>query len=95
MPVRELVNKSVLQSLSRSINTSITTLISVMTLFVFAVVFNIQATQGIRASDGSRHHKRRLFDLVYSKPALHDVAGKEKQKGKYRANLQKRRTKKV
>jgi preprotein translocase subunit SecF len=43
MPVRELVNKSVLQSLSRSVNTSITTLISVMTLYIFAVAFNIQS----------------------------------------------------
>ncbi|MGE5612841.1 MAG: protein translocase subunit SecF [Bacillota bacterium] len=43
MPVHELVNKSVLQSLSRSINTSVTTIISILTLFIFAVAFNIQS----------------------------------------------------
>lgn len=40
-PIRELVNKSVLQTISRSINTSITTLISILTLYVFSVVYNI------------------------------------------------------
>ncbi|HOJ81219.1 MAG TPA: protein translocase subunit SecF [Clostridiales bacterium] len=40
---RELVNKSVLQCLTRSINTSLTTLIAVLTLLVFAVIYNIQS----------------------------------------------------
>lgn len=43
MPISELVNKSVLQTISRSINTSITTLISILTLYVFSVVYNIQS----------------------------------------------------
>jgi preprotein translocase subunit SecF len=42
-PIRELVNKSVLQTLSRSINTSVTTLIAVLTLFIFSVIYNIQS----------------------------------------------------
>jgi len=42
-PIRELVNKSVLQCLTRSINTSVTTLISVLTLYVFSVIYNIQS----------------------------------------------------
>ncbi|HEY8349289.1 MAG TPA: protein translocase subunit SecF, partial [Clostridia bacterium] len=32
-----------LQSLSRSINTSVTTLIAVLTLLVFSVIYNIQS----------------------------------------------------
>ena len=43
MPIRELVNKSVLQTLSRSINTSITTLIAILTLYIFAVIYNIES----------------------------------------------------
>lgn len=43
MPIRELVNKSVLQTISRSINTSITTLIAIMTLYVFSVIYNIES----------------------------------------------------
>lgn len=43
MPIRELVNKSLLQTMSRSVNTALTTLISIMTLYIFAVVFNIQS----------------------------------------------------
>ncbi|HPV02280.1 MAG TPA: protein translocase subunit SecF [Clostridiales bacterium] len=39
----ELVNKSVLQSFTRSINTSLTTLIAVVTLLAFSVVYNIQS----------------------------------------------------
>jgi len=41
--MHELVNTSVVQSLTRSINTSVTTLISVLTLYVFAAVYNIQS----------------------------------------------------
>jgi len=43
MPIRELVNKSVLQTMSRSINTSVTTLISVLTMYIFSVIYNIQS----------------------------------------------------
>jgi preprotein translocase subunit SecF len=43
MPVHELVNKSVMQTLARSINTSVCTLISVIVLYVFAAYFNIQS----------------------------------------------------
>lgn len=41
--MHELVNTSVIQSLTRSINTTITTLISVLTLYVFAAIYNIQS----------------------------------------------------
>jgi len=43
VPIRQLVNTSVVQTLSRSINTSITTIISILTLFIFASVYNIQS----------------------------------------------------
>lgn len=43
MPIRELVNKSVLQTVSRSINTSITTLIAILTLYVFSAIYNIES----------------------------------------------------
>ena len=43
VPVHELVNTSVLQTMSRSINTSLCTLISVAVLYVFAAIYNIQA----------------------------------------------------
>lgn len=39
----ELVNTSVVQTINRSINTSVTTLISILTLYVFAAVYNIQS----------------------------------------------------
>lgn len=39
----ELVNTSVVQTLSRSINTSVTTLTSILTLLVFAYIYNIQS----------------------------------------------------
>lgn len=42
-PVHELVNKSVLQSMSRSINTSLMALTSVIVLFIFSSIYNIQA----------------------------------------------------
>jgi len=41
----ELVNTSVVQSLSRSINTSVTTLIAVLTLYVFASVYGIKSVK--------------------------------------------------
>ena len=41
--LKDLVNKSVLQSLSRSVNTSLTTLICILTLYVFAAVNNIES----------------------------------------------------
>lgn len=41
--VSELVNTSVVQTINRSINTSVTTLISILTLYVFAAVYNIQS----------------------------------------------------
>ncbi len=41
MPVGELVNRSVVETLSRSINTSVTTLICILTLYIFASVYNI------------------------------------------------------
>jgi preprotein translocase subunit SecF len=40
---KELVNKSVLQSLSRSVNTLITTLVCVLTVFIFASINNISS----------------------------------------------------
>ncbi len=42
-PVHELVNTSVMQTLARSINTSVCTLISVIVLYVFAAYFNISS----------------------------------------------------
>ena len=39
----ELVNKSIMQTLSRSINTTVTTLICVVTVYVFAVINNISS----------------------------------------------------
>ncbi|MEN6316490.1 MAG: protein translocase subunit SecF [Clostridiaceae bacterium] len=41
--IYELVNTSVVQTLNRSINTSVTTLISILTLLVFAYIYNIQS----------------------------------------------------
>lgn len=41
MPVGELVNRSVVETLNRSINTSVTTLICILTLYIFAAVYNI------------------------------------------------------
>lgn len=41
--IHDIVNKSVLQTMSRSINTSLTTLIAILTLFIFSVVYNIKS----------------------------------------------------
>lgn len=41
VPIQELVNKSILQTLSRSINTLLTTLLCIVTVFIFASVNNI------------------------------------------------------
>lgn len=41
MPIGELVNRSVVETLSRSINTSVTTLICILTLYIFAAIYNI------------------------------------------------------
>ena len=43
MPMHELVNTSVMQTLARSINTTVCTLISVLVLYVFAEYFNVQS----------------------------------------------------
>jgi preprotein translocase subunit SecF len=43
MPIAQLVNTSVIQTLARSINTTITTLICISTVFVFASMNNIQS----------------------------------------------------
>jgi preprotein translocase subunit SecF len=43
VPVGELVNKSVVQTLNRSINTVVTVLICIVTVFVFASINNIQS----------------------------------------------------
>lgn len=45
VPVAELVNRSVVQSLARSINTSITTLLCIVTLYLFATYYNIQSVK--------------------------------------------------
>ncbi len=42
VPIGVLVNRSVVETLSRSINTSFTTLICIVSLYVFASVYNIQ-----------------------------------------------------
>lgn len=41
--VFDLVNKSITQTMSRSINTSVTTLLSVIAVYMFAVVNNVQS----------------------------------------------------
>ena len=41
--IAEIVNKSILQSLSRSINTSVCTFVSIATVYIFAAVNNIQS----------------------------------------------------
>lgn len=45
VPIAELVNKSILQTLARSINTVVTVLICVTTVYVFAVYHNIKSIQ--------------------------------------------------
>jgi preprotein translocase subunit SecF len=43
MPIAELVNRSILQTLNRSINTVVTVLISILTVFIFASVYKIHS----------------------------------------------------
>ena len=43
--IGEIVNKSILQSLSRSINTSVATFMSMVVVYIFAVVFNIESVR--------------------------------------------------
>lgn len=43
VPVDELVNKSVVQTLSRSINTVVTTLVCIISVYIFASINNIQS----------------------------------------------------
>jgi len=45
MPISELVNKSIIQTLSRSINTVLTVLISITTVFVYASINNIETVK--------------------------------------------------
>ena len=45
VPIGELVNKSVVQTLNRSINTVVTVLICIITLFIFASVNNITSVK--------------------------------------------------
>ncbi|MCX7920682.1 MAG: protein translocase subunit SecF [Clostridia bacterium] len=45
LPIAELVNKSILQTLTRSINTVVTVLISIATVYVFAVINNINSIE--------------------------------------------------
>lgn len=42
VPVPELVNRSILQTLGRTINTVLTVLITVTTLYIFGVVYNVE-----------------------------------------------------
>lgn len=43
LPVEELVNKSINDTLTRTINTSLTTLLAILTVYVFASASNIQS----------------------------------------------------
>lgn len=45
VPISELVNRSILQTLSRSINTVVTVLICCITLYVFSVYYNIESVK--------------------------------------------------
>jgi preprotein translocase subunit SecF len=45
VPIAELVNKSVVQTLNRSINTVVTVLICIITLFIFATFNNITSVE--------------------------------------------------
>ncbi len=45
VPIAELVNKSILQTLGRSINTVLTVLISIATVYGFAVYYHIESVQ--------------------------------------------------
>lgn len=42
-PLEEIVNTSILQSMTRTINTAVTTLLCVTTLYIFAAINNIQS----------------------------------------------------
>ena len=43
--IGEIVNKSILQSMSRSINTNVCTFMSMVVVYIFAVVFNIESVR--------------------------------------------------
>lgn len=43
VPIAELVNRSIIQTLARSINTVVTVLICIITVFVFASYYNIES----------------------------------------------------
>lgn len=45
IPIGELVNRSILQTLARSINTEITVLICIITVFMFSIFYNIRSIQ--------------------------------------------------
>ncbi|MDP4182299.1 MAG: protein translocase subunit SecF [Bacillota bacterium] len=45
VPIAELVNRSILQTLNRSINTVVTVLISILTIFCFACYYNIESVR--------------------------------------------------
>lgn len=45
MPLAELVNRSIIQTLSRSINTVVTVLICIITVFIYASVNNIESVR--------------------------------------------------
>lgn len=43
MPVNELVNTSVIQTMARTINTTVTVMICIITVYIFSVINNIQS----------------------------------------------------
>jgi preprotein translocase subunit SecF len=45
MPIAELVNRSIIQTLSRSINTVVTVLVCVITVFIYASINNIESVR--------------------------------------------------
>ncbi|NSW89993.1 MAG: protein translocase subunit SecF [Firmicutes bacterium] len=45
VPVDELVNKSIIQTLRRTINTSVTTIIAIFIVYIFAALNNIQSVK--------------------------------------------------
>jgi len=45
VPIGEVVNRSILQSMSRSINTSVATFMSMVVVYIFAVVYNIESVR--------------------------------------------------
>jgi len=44
-PIRDIVNKSITQSLTRSINTNIATFLSVLSVYIFSTVFGIESVR--------------------------------------------------